>query len=223
MESSLHRTLKSRYGTGPGRGSEVTLGGFRIDAIDADGMLVEIQSGPLGALRRKLRALLPSHRVRIVKPVVLERRIVRRARLDGADLSARRSPRRGAFADLFEDLVGLAADFPHPHLIIELLGISIDEVRVDRRRWPGYSIADRTLREVLGTRVLRGPADLWGLLPADHDWSQPFTTIEIASRMGRPRWFAQRVAYCLRLSGAARSLGKRANLNVYVSSRPPAG
>jgi hypothetical protein len=219
MESSLHRALKSLYGSGPGCESEVILDGFRIDAVDAEGLLVEIQSGPLGPLRHKLRTLLPRHRVRIVKPVVFERRIVRRERAGGADLSARLSPRRGSFADLFEDLVGLVSDFPHPNLVIELLGVSIDEVRINRRRRPGYSIADRTLREVLDARLIRDQADLWGLLPEDQDWSEPFTTIEIASRMGRPRWFAQRVAYCLRLSGAARSVGKRANLSVYVGQR----
>jgi hypothetical protein len=220
METSLHRALKDRYGSGPGCDSEVYLDGFRIDAVDADGRLVEIQSGPLGPLRQKLRRLLPRHRVQVVKPVVLERRLVRRARPDGHNLSVRRSPKRGAYADLFEDMVGLACEFPHPNLVIEVLGVSIDEVRIDRRRWPGYKIADRTLREILGTRVLQRPADLWRLLPSEHDWTQPFTTNEIAARVDRPRWFAQRVAYCLRLSGAARTVGKRANLRVYVSSEP---
>jgi hypothetical protein len=221
METSLHRTLKARYGSGPGCDFEVALDGFRIDAVDGDGLLTEIQSGPLGPLRPKLRRLLPRHRLRIVKPVVLERRIVRRTRRDGEDLSVRRSPKRGAFADLFEDLVGLARDFPHPNLMIEVLGVAIDEVRIARRRWPGYKVVDRTLREILGTRILQRPADLWSLLPTEHDWTEPFTTAEIACRVGRPRWFAQRVAYCLRLSGAACKIGKRANLMVYVSSEPP--
>src|SRR5208337_3530454 len=94
------------------------------------GLLVEIQSGPLGPLRAKLGRLLPEHRVRVVKPVVLERRVVRRARTDGPDLSARRSPKRGAVVDLFEDLVGLARILPDPNLDIEVLPVSIDEIRV---------------------------------------------------------------------------------------------
>ena len=79
METSLHRTLKDQYGFGAGGRSEVGLKGFRIDAVDSAGRLVEVQSGPLGPLRGKLSRLLPEHRVRIVKPVVLERRVVRRA------------------------------------------------------------------------------------------------------------------------------------------------
>ena len=76
METSLHRALKDQYGSGSGGRSEVTLKGFRIDAVDGAGLLVEIQSGPLGPLRAKLGRLLPEHRVRVVKPVVLERRVV---------------------------------------------------------------------------------------------------------------------------------------------------
>ena len=58
------------------------------------GAWVEVQSGPLGPLRGKLARLLPERRVRIIKPVVIERRIVRQARAGGAIVSSRRSPRR---------------------------------------------------------------------------------------------------------------------------------
>jgi hypothetical protein len=224
METSLHRTLKERYGSGSEGRSEVSLAGFRIDAVDGAGLLVEIQSGPLGPLRAKLRRLLPEHRVRVVKPVVIERRIVRRARGEGPDLSARRSPKRGAVSDLFEDLVGLARDFPHPNLIIEVLAVAIDEIRIPHRHWPGYKVADRRLGAILGTSVLAQPADLWGLLPGHHDWTVPFTTADIARRIDRPLWFAQRVAYCLRLAGAARVVGKRVNQQVYTQAiAGPAG
>ena len=48
MESSLHRAYEDHYGSGSGGRSEVALEGYRIDAVDARGTLVEIQSGPLG-------------------------------------------------------------------------------------------------------------------------------------------------------------------------------
>ena len=80
METSLHRSLKERYATGGDGRPEVAIRGFRIDAVDDAGRLVEVQSGPLGPLRGKLHRLLPDHRVRIVKPVVLRRRLVRRLR-----------------------------------------------------------------------------------------------------------------------------------------------
>ncbi len=216
METSLHRALKDQYASGPGARSEVVFAGFRIDAVDGTGLLVEVQSGALGPLRSKLRRLLPEHHIRIVKPVVLERRVVRRSRIDGPDLSCRRSPKRGSIVDLFEDLVGLAQVFPDPNLRLEILAVSIDEIRIPRRRWPGYKVVDRRLNEVSGRHQLAEAADLWGLLPGDHDWTEPFTTADIARRIDRPLWLAQRVAYCLRLSGAARVIHKRRNMRVYV-------
>jgi hypothetical protein len=216
METSLHRALKDRYGPGAGGQSEVSLRGFRIDAVGSCGRLVEIQSGPLGPLRRKLGKLLVDHRILVVKPVVVEKRVVRRARREGPDLSVRRSPKRGAVVDVFEDLVGLARVFPHPNLAIEVLGVAIDEVRTPRRRWPGYRIVDRRLGQVREVVRLERPGDLWRLLAGDHDWTAPFTTLDIAARTDRPVWIAQRVAYCLRNSGAARTVGKAGNRQVYI-------
>ena len=72
METSLHRTLKERYAAGGSGRPEVVVERFRVDAVDETGRLVEVQSGALGPLRGKLRRLLPEHRIRIVKPVVLE-------------------------------------------------------------------------------------------------------------------------------------------------------
>ena len=86
-----------------------------------------------------------------------------------------------------------------------------------------YVVADRRLLDILGTCSIETPADLWKLLPEGHDWRVPFTTADIALRMGRPLWFAQRVAYCLRLSGAAREIGKRkrSNHQLYTGQGAP--
>jgi hypothetical protein len=214
VETLLHRQLKTRFGPEAGGRSEVVVGRFRIDAIAPDGQLVEVQSGALGPLRTKLSRLLREHRVRVVKPVVVSRRIVRRAVTDGPDLSARLSPRRGAAFDVFDDLVGLVRLFPHPRLLIEVLAVAIDEVRVPRRRRPGHVVVDRRLRTVERTIVLGEAADLWALLP--DGLPEPFTTIDLARVLRRPMPFAQRVAYCLRLSGAARTRGKAGHRLIYV-------
>ncbi|MDR3636610.1 MAG: hypothetical protein P4L84_22600 [Isosphaeraceae bacterium] len=217
METSLHRQIKDVFGVGAGGRTEVVLHGFRIDAVSAEGELIEVQSGALGPLRGKLRRLLAGHRVRVIKPVVLSRRLVRRARRDGADLSSRLSPKRGAVLDVFDDLIGLRAVFPHPNLSLEVWGVEIDEVRIPRRRWPGYVVVDRRLRAVAGKTVLRDPAELWGLLPSE--LADPFTTSDLADSLRRPLAFAQRVAYCLRHAGAARSLGKRGRFQLYARGK----
>jgi hypothetical protein len=214
MEMSLHRQLKERYANESGGRFEVRIDGFRVDAVTAEGALIEVQSGPLSPLRAKLGRLLPEHRVRVVKPVVLQRRVVRRTRVDGADLSARRSPWRGDLLDVYDDLVGLARIFPHPNLHVDVLAVEIDEVRIPRRRWPGFRVVDRLLRDVGPTVSLSEPIDLLSLLPVALDG--PFTTRELAEKIGRPIAFAQRVAYCLRLSGAVETIGKIGNRRVYA-------
>jgi len=214
VETTLHRQLKARFGPEAGGRSEVAVGGYRVDAIDPDGVLIEVQSKGLGTLRAKLRRLLAEHQVRVVRPVVIGRRVVRRARRDGPDLSARLSPKRGALIDVFDDLVGLSSVFPHANLRIDVLAVEIDEVRITRRRRPGFEVADRRLREVVTTVSLREARDLWALLPGD--WSGRFTTRNLAERLGRPAGFAQRVAYCLRLAGAVHTLGKNGRRRIYA-------
>jgi hypothetical protein len=216
METSLHRSLKDRYASGEVERREVRIAGFRIDAIDEAGRLIEIQSGALGPLCGKLERLLPQHRLRIVKPVVLSRRLFQASAQGGSILSVRRSPKRGSLVDIFDDLMGVVRIFPHTNLDIEILGVTIDEVRIARRRRPGYTVADRRLGEIRETATLARACDLWSLLPAVSDDDQPFTTAELARRIGRPVWFAQRVAYCLRKTGAARVVGKTGNRLIYV-------
>jgi hypothetical protein len=215
LETSLHRQLKEQYGRAA---VEVALEGYRIDAVAADGALVEVQSGPLGPLRPKLQRLLPAHRVRVIKPVILRRRLIRRDRPGGADLSARLSPRRGAVLDVFDDLVGVARLLPHPNLGIDVLAVEIDEIRLLRRRWPGYRVLDRRLSAVVATIALRQADDLWTLLPDSPPC--PFTTRDLAARLQRPLDFAQRVAYCLRWAGAVTVVGKRGHAWIYSRQHP---
>jgi hypothetical protein len=70
------------------------------------------------------------------------------------------------------------------------------------------------LHAVVSQIKISHPADLRQLLPAF--CFDRFTTLELAEALGRPVWFAQKVAYCLRESGAARAVGKRGNRLVYA-------
>jgi hypothetical protein len=207
MESTLHRQLKALYATDPAA-REVRIDGFRIDAC-RDGELVEIQSAPLGALRDKVARLLERHRVRIVKPLYARTRIVQRDAVGGEVLSARFSPARRDARSVFLELVHFATVFPHPRLVLELLLVEIEETRVPcrrRRRGRTRTTADRELLAVVGRVELRTAADLRGLLP--DDLPATWTTADLATASGMPRWLAQKAAYCLRRTGAAVVEGK---------------
>ena len=53
METSLHRQLKYHFAA-DSNSVEVTVDGFRIDAIDSKGFLVEIQHAGLGSDRKSV-------------------------------------------------------------------------------------------------------------------------------------------------------------------------
>ncbi|MFQ5732712.1 MAG: hypothetical protein ACE5KM_12260, partial [Planctomycetaceae bacterium] len=127
------------------------------------------------------------------------------------------SPSRCTPAHLFDELVHFVDVFPHSRLTLELLLIEIEEHRVKRkpRRWRGkdHRVEDRRLRSVEERREFRTAEDLSALLPAD--LPDDFTTADIAARGGVPRWLAQKMAYCLRKTGAVTTLERRGRLRVY--------
>jgi hypothetical protein len=74
-ETPLHLALKHAVAP-PGSRFEVPVAGYVIDAVH-DGLLIEVQTRHVGAMRRKLERLLPEHRVRLVLPVAIERWLVK--------------------------------------------------------------------------------------------------------------------------------------------------
>src|SRR5438067_1113853 len=111
-ETSLHRQLKALYAPDERLARrEVRWGDYRIDVVTA-GELVEIQHGSLAAIRGKVARLLERHRVRIVKPIVVEKRLVKCERRGAAAIVARRSPKRGGIWQLFDELVYFVRVFP---------------------------------------------------------------------------------------------------------------
>ena len=100
------------------------------------------------------------------------------------------SPKRGSLVDIFDDLIGLVRIFPHTNLDIEILGVTIDEVRIRCRRRPGFTVADRRLGEVREPATLAQAGDLWSLLPSACHGHGPFTTVELTQRLGKPVRFA---------------------------------
>ena len=214
METTLHQQLKTLYAGDPDC-REVVVNGFRIDAI-ADGRLIEIQSAPLAAIRRKVRALLERHRVLVVKPLAERTLIVRRARRGPVE-SQRYSPARASLLNVFAELVHFIDVFPHPRLELEILLVEQEEHRrpAPKRRWrsKGFRVDDRRLLSVNQRLRLSTAGDLAALLPAGLPVA--FTTSDIARNAGIPRWLAQKAAYCLRKAGGLASIGKQRGAVVY--------
>jgi len=215
MESTLHRQLKQLYAPSDDE-TEVVVDGYRIDAI-ADGRLIEIQAASLSSLVPKVKQLVQSHPLTVVKPLAAKKFIVKRNKPEGKILSQRYSPKKESLLQLFEELVHFKDLFPHENLIIEVLLTEQVEYRVPKqksRRWrKDYKVLDRELTGIHSRVSVATSEDLLGLLPGLPD--EPFTTKELAGSCSVPRWLAQKIAYCLRKAGSIDVSGKQGNALEY--------
>lgn len=217
METSLHRALKQFYCDENSR-TEVKLGRYRIDVVRGT-ELIEIQHGSLAAIRDKIRALSDEYDVRVVKPIIVRKTLVKLKRRGGKELERRTSPKRGKLLDLFDELVYFCRAFPHPRLTLDVVLCDIEEYRFPghgRRRWrrpKAHVTEDQKLLEVHDTISFRTGDDLVALLPVD--LPKPFHSGDVAAGLGIARWIAQRIVYCLREMKLARLVGKKGNALLY--------
>ncbi len=222
METSLHRQLKYHFAA-DADSVEVTVDGFRIDAIDAKGCLVEIQHAGLGSIRNKAKKLLASgHRLRIIKPMIGCKWIETFDCAGGNLLRRRKSPKKLAPVDIFRELIHFTEVFPSPRLTLEVLSVDCVEQRIDRvnkrRRRKQYKTLDQQLATVGAADILKSLSDLWRLL-GNPILPREFDTQQLAQCLDQPRWFAQQIAYTLHRCGATESIGKRGNAIVYSRKR----
>ncbi|QDU97608.1 hypothetical protein [Lignipirellula cremea] len=223
METTLHRQLKEHYADSEAI-VEAPVEAYRIDVLSGD-WLIEIQHAGLSAIVRKVQDLVERHQVLVVKPLILRKRLVRQKKKDGAVISRRLSPKRGGVLDLFEELVHFTQVFPHPNLVLETPLVEIEEWRYPghgrrrRRRKDDFQVADRKLVSVEQTHRFSTAADLLTLLPETP--SGPFHTGHLADMLGISRWAAQKIAYCLRQTGAVNVVGKDGNAWLYEAVSPP--
>ncbi len=217
METSLHRQLKEVYARQGGQ-LEAPLGNYRIDVVCED-ELIEIQHGSLAAIRDKVGDLLRNHRVRVVKPIVRRKQLVKQDAKGGRVISRRLSPKRGCEIDLFDELIYFTRVFPHPNLTLETPLVDVEEWRYPghgrrrRRRSTDQIVEDQKLVSVDRILRFRTPGDLLRLIPTD--LPSPFHTAHLSEALKAPRWGAQRIAYCLRNMGAVTTAGKQGNAWLY--------
>ena len=221
METQLHQALKKHFAISDDQ-TEVKLGKFRIDAIDQEQRLVEIQFAGLGAIRSKIIELTnDGHRVRLIRPLVANKRIVRLNARSRKVLSTRTSPKHQSPRDIFYDFIHFTQAFPHPNLLVEIVMVDVLETRVDRKRrgWrkKQFRVLDTELRSVGESIALASSLDLWDLLRLQPPQFR-FDTKWLAEKLGSERWQAQQIAYVLQRCDAVRFVGKRGNSKLYEFS-----
>lgn len=220
-EKPLHEALKQWYAQSGDR-FEVPVDGFVVDIVRGD-LLIEVQTRNVGAIRRKLERLAARHPVRLVYPIPREKWIVKQAGGSAGQWSRRRSPKRGAFTDVFDGLVSIPGLPANPNFSLELLLIQEEEVRQHdaQRAWRrhGWVTSERRLLKVLERRTLESAADIGAFLPSD--LAEPFTTGDLAAALAVPRPLAQKMAYCLRRMGFVSPVGTRSRAVLYGRETGP--
>jgi len=206
-EKPLHASLK-QWIAEPGDRFEVRVGRHVADIVRGSSV-IEIQTGSTFPLKRKLSVLLKAYPVHLVLPITQQKTITS-LDAEGKVTSSRRSPRKGAIHDIFDQLVNLREFLGDGNLSIEALLVHIEEVRRPRtarkRRWRDWEVKERRLIEVFDRVGFQHPGDFLAAVPSDLE--EPFTTADLARRIARPRRVAQQIAYTLREMGALTLVSK---------------
>lgn len=215
MATTIHNQLKMHYVDDKNR-HEVNLDGYRIDAIDVESRLIEIQCASLLAIRDKIRKLTKNHKVVVVKPLAARKKLIKKARENGEVVSSRYSPARQTLPYIFQELVHFTKTFPHPNLQLDVLLTEQEEIRLPAKSksWRRkHSVHDRCLVEVQHTYSLQTADDLWQALSVTVP--DTFTTAHLAKGGNMPRWLAQKAAYCFREMNHIEVCGKQGNTIEY--------
>ena len=215
-ESSLHRELKNIYSTGNTR-KELSVDDFVADILGQDDLIIEIQTSNFSKIKRKLSALLPTHRIRVVYPLALEKYLT--VYDEGLEkiLYRRKSPKRQGIGDMVDELVRIIKLVVHPNFELEILMIHEEEIRrkdgEGSWRRKGVSIVDRRLCGIIEKKLLQKPADYLILIP--EDCPKQFTNKQLAEIMNLPRHKTQKITYCLRHLDLIHVCGKIRNEYIY--------
>jgi len=201
-----------RWYARPGDQLEAKVDGFIVDIV-RDGLLIEIQTRNLAAMRRKLHTLLERHPVRLVYPIAKEKWIVRKTGSGKQVIGRRRSPKVGRLSDLFEELVSIPDLINHENLVLEIAVIQEEEIRhTDGRgswRRKGQSVHDRKLLQVLETVTFEKKEDFLCFLPDGLE--QPFSNQSLTERIGGSIHATRRMTYCLKKMGVIQQVGRNRN------------
>jgi hypothetical protein len=207
-EYSLHAGIKEWYSAVGGQ-VEVKVDDFFVDVVK-DGLLIEIQTRNLSAIKKKLIQLLLTSQVRLVHPIAKIKWLVYVSK-QGEFVRKRRSPKKGKTVDLFVEMVHIADLFNDKNFSFEVLLVEEEELRCDdgkgtwRRR--GVSIKDRKLLKVFGNIVFEDRNDFLKILP--DNLGTPFTNKILAKKLGISIRLAQKITYCLRKMNALTVEGKK--------------
>jgi len=224
-ESGLHAGLKKYLAGGDCAAEsarfEVEMEGRIIDLVRkrrGSEELVEIQTRQLYKIVPKLLALAKTHLVRVVHPVPVELTIQRIDPDTGELESTRKSPRKGDFYSVFDELIRATELIGAANITMEVLLVRTSECRsrdgTGSWRHRGDHTLSRELVEVVGSRSFSTAADWLAIIPAGLE--APWSSLSLSSACSISRERARQILYCYAKAGIIRADGKDGKSKLYA-------
>ena len=215
-EKKLHLILKTFFEPDTSF-HEVPFGGFVCDVKRGD-LITEVQTTGLRTMGRKLAAFLPECRVRIVFPVITEKRIVWVDPADGSVSEGKRSPKKENGFRLLSELLYISDYLTDENLSVTAVYLKADEYRLlngwSRDRKKGAEKLQTIPTELVGIEEYSPGVDVSLFLekiPAGSFTRAEFS--RLTGLRGRALWSALKV---LCLAGAIADSGESRRPVIYT-------
>ena len=188
-EKRLHRILKE-FVCEDENCFEVKLGGAVADVF-CDGLVSEIQTASFYPLKKKIAAYLGEEdiKVRIIHPVISERKLIRVDPVSGEILYSRMSPKKEKVQKILPELIYLSEHLTCERLSFEVYSVIAEEHRysdeIHRYRKSGKRDSELYPTSLESITVIENAADLRELLPNElKESSLPFSAAQFIKLTG---------------------------------------
>jgi len=213
-EYDLHNSLKSKIAGSEGL-TECKIAGKIVDVF-LNNQIIEIQTANFSSLRKKLQMLINLYPIKLVYPLVREKRVTTIDE-DGEIIRSRKSSKQGKFIEIFDELIYITDLFLTPGFTFEIIQVDIEEIRADdgKGSWrrKGISIKNRILKESYPGRIIRNPFDLFLMLNLDK--IDQIDSKNLSEFLKIKIYLARKVLYFFRHTGVIQPAAKKGNRIIY--------
>lgn len=176
-ETHLHKTLKNIYSLkNEGSIQEKEIGSYIADIVTPQGNIIEIQTGNLASLKKKIVFYISEKRkITIVYPLIKEK-YIEVYDIKTSQIRKRKSPVKKNIYSIFKELTGIYSILLNPNVTLEVVEVVITEERLDngkleqsknkRRRFKKtWNKQGKRLEEIQGIKIFHGKKRYLSLLP----------------------------------------------------------
>jgi len=182
--------------------------------------IIEVQTGNLYPLNKKLAVFLEKCEVTVVYPIVQKKWLIWVDPETGQTTNRRKSPKTGKVHEIFDELYKIKSFLTHPNLRINIALFDVVEFRNlngwSRDKKKGSRRLDRVPENLCGILEINKPMDYLYLIP--DSLPEIFTVKDYKQATGLSLHTAQDAMKTLHDTGAVIRAGKKGNAYLYKRS-----